>query len=67
MLSYIEEKPENAAAAAPSKDIIENPPANKKARRITIQMSDNPVPMDLLHSHDPKLVCKYLYCFVMET
>ena len=28
---------------------------------------NDPVPMDLLHSHDPELVCKHLCCFVMET
>ena len=23
--------------------------------------------LDLLHSHDPELVCKHLYCFAMDT
>ena len=29
-------------------------------------MSNNPVPMNLLQSHDPRLVCKHLCCFAME-
>ena len=31
------------------------------------KMPHDPVPIDLLHSHDPELVCKYLCCFAMET
>ena len=30
-------------------------------------MLDDPVPMDLLHSHDPELVCQHLCCFAIET
>ena len=31
------------------------------------KIPDDSVPMDLLHSHDPELVCKHLCCFAMET
>ena len=31
------------------------------------KIPEDPVPMDLLHRHDPELVCKHLCNFVMET